>query len=200
MTKVVGDNYEIVIADNNILIRGSENVTIEGDVRHMIKGDYTMEVSGDYNLKVHGSRNAKVTFNDSTEITGNYNLNVKDNFLTRVGNNTTFMTTTDKVESIGGKSTLTVTGVSDNIFLDTLSIFSNGDQSITTNAKQTLQSVSGLIFNSQANWIVSFVVTILNGKYSFKALLSKKISCWESISRINKFLLFWNLFFAYAYT
>lgn len=169
MTKVVGDNYEIMIHDNNVLIRGNQNITIEGNARHMVKGDYTMEVSGDYNLKVHGSRNTKVAFNDSTEITGNYNLNVKDNFLTRVGNNTTFMTTTDKVESIGGKSTLTVTGVCDNVFLDTLSIFSNGDQSITTNASQTLQSVSGLAFNSQANWTLTCKADLsinVTGKYS----------------------------------
>jgi len=155
MTKVVGDNYEIMIHDDNIFVRGNQNITIEGNARHMIKGDYTMEVSGDYNLKVHGSRNTKVTDNDSMEITGNYNLNVLDNFLTRVGNNTTLTTSNDKTESIGGKSTLTVTGDTDCVHLSKLSIFSNADQSITTNASQTLQSVSGLVFNSQANWTLT---------------------------------------------
>jgi len=155
MTKVVGDNYEIIIHDNNVLIRGAENVTVEGDVRHMIKGDYTMEVSGDYNLKVHGSRNTKVSFNDSIEINGNFSSNVQDNLMVRVGGNSTYMTTGNKTESIGGTSTLTVTGDADNVYLSKLSIFSNADQSITTNASQTLQSVSGLIFNSQANWTLT---------------------------------------------
>ena len=172
MTKVVGDNFEIMIHDDNILIRGNQNITIEGDARHMIKGDYTMEVSGDYNLKVHGSRNTKIADNDSIEITGNYNLNVLDNFLTRVGNNSTLSTTNDKTESIGGKSTLTVTGDADDVYLSKLSIFSNSDQSITTNASQTLQSVSGLTFNSEANWTLKcnadMSITV-SGSYNAKS-------------------------------
>ena len=169
MTKVVGDNYEIMIHDDNVLIRGNQNITIEGNARHMVKGDYTMEVSGDYNLKVHGSRNTKVTYNDSMEINGNYNLNVQDSFITRVGANTTLSTTNDKTESIGGKSTITVTGDSDNIYLSKLSIFSNDAQSISTNSTQLLQSKSGLTFNSQSNWTLTcqadMTITV-TGKYA----------------------------------
>jgi hypothetical protein len=152
LTKISGDNYEIVIHDESILIRGNQTITIEGSARHLVKGDYTMEVTGDYNLKVHGNRNTKVTMNDNFEIVGNFNLNVKEDFLTRVGNNQQLMIGVDKTESIGGKSSLSVTGATDFIHMDTLSIFSNGAQSITTNNTQLLQSKSGLTFNSQANW------------------------------------------------
>lgn len=152
LTKISGDNYEIVIHDESILIRGNQTITVEGNMRHLIKGDYTMEVSGDYNLKVHGNRNTKVTKNDAFEVVGNFNLNVKEDFLTRVGKNQQLIIANDKTESIGGKSTLTVTGTTDMIHMDTLSIFSNGDQTISTNAAQTLTSKSGLDFNSQADW------------------------------------------------
>jgi hypothetical protein len=152
MTKVVGDNYEIMISNENILIRGNQTITVEGDVRQLVKGNYTLEVSGNYNLKVHGNRNTKITANDSMEINGNYNLNVEQDFITRVGSNTTLSTTVNKTETIGGTSTLSVTGAADNIYLNTLSIFSNGDQNISTNASQQLLSKSGLNFNSQSNW------------------------------------------------
>lgn len=152
LTKISGDNYEIVIHDESILIRGNQTITVEGNARQLIKGDYTVEVTGDYNLKVHGNRNTKITKNDAFEVIGNYNLNVQEDFLTRVGKNQQLLIGIDKTESIGGKSTLTVTGVTDMIHMDTLSIFSVGDQSISTNAAQTLTSKSGLNFNSQADW------------------------------------------------
>ena len=152
LTKISGDNYEIVIHDESILIRGNQTITVEGNMRHLIKGDYTMEVGGDYNLKVHGNRNTKVTKNDAFEVVGNFNLNVKEDFLTRVGKNQQLLIGVDKTESIGGKSSLSVTGATDMIHMDTLSIFSTGDQTISTNASQTLTSTSGLEFNSQADW------------------------------------------------
>ncbi len=154
LTKISGDNYEIVIHDESILIRGNQTITVEGDARKLIKGDYTMEVTGDYNLKVHGNRNTKITKNDSFEVIGNYNLNVQEDFLTRVGKNQQLLIGVDKTESIGGKSSLTVTGVTDIICMDTLSIFSNSDQTITTNAVQTITSQSGLNINSQSAFTI----------------------------------------------
>jgi hypothetical protein len=68
VTKVSGDNYEIIIASDNILVRGTRTTTIEGDCRHLVKGNYIVEVMGDYNLKVHGNRNTKVTKNDNMEV------------------------------------------------------------------------------------------------------------------------------------
>lgn len=152
VTKVVGDNFEIIVSNDNILVRGNQSVTIEGDAKHLVKGDYTMEVSGDYNLKVHGSRNTKITGNDSMEINGNYNLNIQESYFSRIAVNQTLMIGVNKSESIGGTSSLNVTGAADCVYLDTLSIFSSGDQSISTNASQQLMSKSGLNFQSQSDW------------------------------------------------
>lgn len=150
--KVTGDNYEVIIGSENILVRGSRNVTIEGNAKHLVKGDYTMEVTGNYNLKVHGERNTKITKNDNTEIVGNSNTNVKDDMILRVGKNQTLLVDVNKTETIGGTSNLAVTSSVDYTFLDTLTIFSNGNQAISTNASQRLLSKSGLEFGSQADW------------------------------------------------
>jgi hypothetical protein len=154
VTKVSGDNYEIIIASDNILVRGTRTTTIEGDCRHLVKGDYIVEVMGDYNLKVHGNRNTKVTLNDNMEVVGNYNLNVAEDFLTRVGKNQTLLIDVDKTESIGGKSTLTVTGTVDLVLLDTYSMFSNGAQQISTNSTQQFLSKDGLNIGSEAATVV----------------------------------------------
>lgn len=152
VTKVVGDNYTILMHDDNILIRGSQNITIEGDCKQLIHGDLTVEVTGDYNLKVHGNRSTKVMMNDSMEVIGNQSINIAESSLFRVGVNQTILVDADKTETIGGKSTLTVTGAVSQVFFDTLSVFSSSDQTISTGASQTLTSSSGLNFNSQAAW------------------------------------------------
>ena len=151
-TKVVGDNFEIVIGSENILVRGKRNITIEGDAKQLIKGDYTVEVSGNYNLKVHGERNTKIGSNDNLEIVGSSNTNITADMLQRVGKSQTILVDVDKTETIGGKSNLAVTGSVDFTFLDTFTVFSNGAQAISTNASQQFLSKSGLEFGSQADW------------------------------------------------
>lgn len=152
VTKVVGDNYEIIIKNDNVLIRGSSNITIEGDCRQLVKGDYTLEVGGDYNVKVHGDRNTKIGKNDLMEIVGNSNTNVSENHLVRVGKDKTLIVDRDRTETVGGLVNYTVTGTVDYTFLDTLTIFSNGAQSVSTNASQQFLSKSGLSFGSEADW------------------------------------------------
>lgn len=151
-TKVVGDNFEIVIGSENILVRGNRNITIEGDAKHLVKGDYTLEVGGNFNLKVHGERNTKVSKNDNLEVIGNVNVNIKESQIQRVGVDQTLLVGNNKTESIGGKSTFTCTGAADLTFLDTYTMFSAGAQAISTNASQRFLSKSGLEFGSDADW------------------------------------------------
>ena len=47
-TKVIGDNFEIIMKDSNVYVGGNVNLTIGGTVRHLIKGDYHLEVEGNY--------------------------------------------------------------------------------------------------------------------------------------------------------
>lgn len=152
VTKVVGDNYEIIIQDDNVLIRGASNITVEGNCNQLVKGDYTLEVGGDYNIKVHGNRNTKVTSNDLLEVIGNSNTNIAESHSMRVGKDKTLIVDRDRVETVGGLVNYTVTGKVDYTFLDALTVFSNGAQSLSTNASQQFLSKSGLSFGSEADW------------------------------------------------
>jgi hypothetical protein len=182
MTKVSGDNYEIIVYDDNILVRGSSNVTVEGTARLLVKGDLIHEIQGDYHLKVHGNRFTKITQNDNAEVVGNFNLNVKEEFLTRVGSNQTLLIDGNKTESIGGTSGLTVTGKTDYIHLDTYSMFSNGAQSVSTNSTQQFLSKDGLDFGSKSDWVLTCKANMtinvdgsfnINAGPTFKVLASK---------------------------
>jgi hypothetical protein len=57
VTKVVKDNYQVIMGSDNVLIMGVCNVTINGKARLYIKSDYEVEVDGNLNTKVKGDIN-----------------------------------------------------------------------------------------------------------------------------------------------
>ena len=60
VTKVIGDNYEIVMGGSNIYIVGDVNLTTKGTMKHLVQGDYILEVKGDYTQKIHKNHYMKV--------------------------------------------------------------------------------------------------------------------------------------------
>ena len=60
VTKVVKDNYEIVLGESNIYIVGDVNLTTKGTMKHLVQGDYILEVKGDYTQKIHKNHYMKV--------------------------------------------------------------------------------------------------------------------------------------------
>jgi Gp5 N-terminal OB domain. len=59
VTKIVKDNYEIVMGNENVYISGTVNLTIGGDCRQLIKGDYVLEVEGNYTEKIGKNHQVK---------------------------------------------------------------------------------------------------------------------------------------------
>jgi hypothetical protein len=74
VTKVVKNNYQIVMADDNVLIMGVCNVTINGKARLYIKSDYDMKVDGNMNVTVKGNMTTEVTGTTSHTSDGNYSV------------------------------------------------------------------------------------------------------------------------------
>jgi hypothetical protein len=67
VTKIVSDNYQIVIGDEFIHIKRIEDeiggnlyVTIEGSCHMKVEDDYNMEVGGDVNINVGGNWNEEI--------------------------------------------------------------------------------------------------------------------------------------------
>ena len=121
VTKIVGDNYEIVIGSENIVIKGSQNITVEGSVRELIKGDYIQEIEGNFFQKIHKNHRVKVGAgqddageplggNREEEIVGNHAFNINDDVKGRIGGDANIIHDKSKTQIIGGQYTLSVTG------------------------------------------------------------------------------------------
>ena len=115
VTKIVGDNYEIVIGSENIVIKGSQNITVEGSVRELIKGDYIQEIEGDFFQKIHKNHRVKVGASDpggnrEEEIVGNHAFNINGDVNGRIGGDNVITSEKSKWEIIGGQYTMVVSG------------------------------------------------------------------------------------------
>jgi len=55
ITKIVGDNYEIIAKDNNVLISGICNITVQGNSYLTVNGDCVQRISGDFLQEVEGN-------------------------------------------------------------------------------------------------------------------------------------------------
>lgn len=100
VTKIVGEDYEIVAKGKNVFIEGGCNVTVVGDCKLRVDGDYYQEIDGNYFLSVSGDRIVKINGNDLTEVGTDLGINVNKNKTVRVG--------LDNTDSIIGKDTKSV--------------------------------------------------------------------------------------------
>jgi hypothetical protein len=158
VTKIIGDNYEIVIGSENIVIKGSQNITVEGSVRELIKGDYIQEIEGDFVQKIHKNHRVKVgAANDAhprgpggnreEEIIGNHAYNINLEVKGRVGGDSVVSFEKSKIQFVGGGYDLDVTGKTmgsneggDGVFISTNS---NYTVLAKTNISQT--TISGIV-------------------------------------------------------
>jgi len=51
VSKVVGDDYEVVVKNKNVYVAGNINVTVKGNVNIAVDGTYTIESKGNMTLK-----------------------------------------------------------------------------------------------------------------------------------------------------
>lgn len=60
VTKIVRDDFTVIVGDERVNIQGSAIVTIEGDCNFYTRGNFTHQVDGDYNLLVKGKKTERV--------------------------------------------------------------------------------------------------------------------------------------------
>lgn len=88
VTKVVGDNYEILMKGNHVVVQGNMNLTVKGDVRlfcesnmyQEVKGDYHLRVDGDMVTKIRGNEQKVILTDKSTQINGNERKRITKNY------------------------------------------------------------------------------------------------------------------------
>lgn len=135
-TKIVGDDFEIVIKDKNVFVKGDCNVTIAGNAKLLIYGDMVTEVSGDYHLSVHGDRFTKINGNDVTEIGNSRSTNVTIDESILIGGNRDVIIAKNDSNNIRGSTNITVKS--------NMSSFNGGNTNIVAGSKLNLVSVSSM--------------------------------------------------------
>jgi len=158
VTKIIGNNYEIVIKDENIVIKGSQNITVEGSVRELIKGDYIQEIEGNFYQKIHKNHRVKVgAGQDSTgkpvggnreeEIVGNHAFNINDDVNGRIGGDVVITSEKSKWEIIGGQFTMAVEGkeMASNPTAAGIYITSSSDYMLSVSDNMSSSTISGIM-------------------------------------------------------
>ena len=78
VTRIVGDNYEILERNGNLVVKGTCNVTIQGNSNVRIENNSIVEVLGNATLNVTG--------NLTQAVSGDYRVNVGGQFSVDAGN------------------------------------------------------------------------------------------------------------------
>jgi hypothetical protein len=76
VTKVIGDDYDIVVKDRNVFIKGNLNITVQGDATFNVQGDRYEDITGDSYTSIRGSRYVKVQGNDILEVLSDQSTNI----------------------------------------------------------------------------------------------------------------------------
>jgi len=109
VTKVVGDDYEMVLHDKNMVVRGNVNITVQGsDCRLLVQsdgdtgpgakgGNMFIETDGDLNFNIKGDMTTKVGGTVYEEYLSDQSTNVNRDQKLRVGQ--------DRLETIIGDHT-----------------------------------------------------------------------------------------------
>ena len=70
VTKIVGDEYEIVHKDNNLHVKGNCNITVDGSTTLYTKGNADIQVDGDTHLHCGGNVTSQTDKNWDHHING----------------------------------------------------------------------------------------------------------------------------------
>lgn len=76
VTKIVGEDYLVVVKDNNINVQGNVNLTIDQSCTTYIKGDWNIQVDGNKTEHIKGNVIENISGNVNTSVSGTENNTV----------------------------------------------------------------------------------------------------------------------------
>jgi len=167
-TKVVGDDYEIVVKNKKVFIKGSMTVTIVGDCKLKVVGNHYTEVSGDQFVTVRGDRITKIQGSDIKEvltdqqtniegkkeervakdrtelIQGNHDETIQKNYTQKVTENSDILITEgDSTQSIGGSHSLISIGQMNIATGDSIDIAASEKVKIHSEKEMAIDTTAG---------------------------------------------------------
>ena len=72
VTKIVGDDYEIIHKDSDLHIKGNCNITVDGNSTFFVKGNSDIEVDGNVTANIHKNLTATIDLNSTIHTKGNH--------------------------------------------------------------------------------------------------------------------------------
>ena len=152
VTKVVGDDYEIILHDKNMLVNGNVSITVNGaDLRLYVKrddnniekgGDMYIETDGDLNFNIKGDLNTKVGGTESKEVMTDQTVNIMRNKHLRVGGQETHKVHSNHSVINLGHFTNTTTGGTTFISGGGYSVVSDGSVHLHSDASFNITGLS----------------------------------------------------------
>ena len=89
VTRVVGDNYDIIAGKNFVNIKGDVNLTVDANCNTYIKGNWEVQVDGNKNEIIKGTYNQEVTGTVTETYKDTMTQNVTGNVTETYGSNQT---------------------------------------------------------------------------------------------------------------
>ncbi|AUR86071.1 hypothetical protein NVP1081O_336 [Vibrio phage 1.081.O._10N.286.52.C2] len=144
VTKIVGDDFEIVVNDKNVLVKGNLNVTVVGDSTFYCQGNTTQQIDGDLKQHVKGNTELHVEQNVTQTIDGDVTQTVHKNVTQTVDQNVTQTVDGNVEQTVGGNIQSTVNGdytqhVAGNF---TLTVGGSMSESVSSSFSRSAASIS----------------------------------------------------------
>lgn len=152
VTKIVSNDYELVLKDKNVMISGDCNITIQGNAKIKVDGDLVQEVGKNYHLTVYGDKITKIIGNESKEILGFRSEQINQNETKRVSKSKTTIIGDNYSETIGKNKSVTIGTNHSQITSANSLIITSGDSVIISAGKMDIGSGSDFSIGSGANF------------------------------------------------
>lgn len=78
VTRIVGDNYEIIDRNGYLYIAGNINATVAGNINILGQTNANIKIHGTANINVHGDANVNVAGNMNTNVGGSWKVKAND--------------------------------------------------------------------------------------------------------------------------
>ncbi|CAL9998886.1 baseplate hub subunit and tail lysozyme [Vibrio phage D480] len=118
VTRIIGDDFEIVKRDQNLLVKGNLNITVVGDATFYCQSNVTQQIDGNLKQHVKGNVDQHVEMDVTQTVDQNVNQTVHQNVTQEVDGNvsqTVHQNVTQQVDqnvtqTVGGNVQSTVSG------------------------------------------------------------------------------------------
>ena len=151
ITKIVGDDYEIVLQNKKCFIQGALNITVGGDANFYIKGDKYEEIEGNSFTTILGDRVTKIGGNDLLEVLTDSNTQINGRMGQRVtgDNNLEVLGNQDITVALDRK--LKVSGKDSEIFGADRKVQNNASYTEITKGNYSSIAIGNIKFGGSGN-------------------------------------------------